>query len=259
MLGSAAVTQCRGIAPAPGCGWGIKEVALGKWCWVLAWMGPGLKKPSTNRPRKESQILPNRQRGSRKQLPKCIPCFTPRCVSPRASVCVRAVALVTWPGMGSAACPSHPWAKKIPLSQHGEQDSCTDRSSQPLPRVVPGTVPAGWVTRAGLRMQLGTPPRPPCHEHRAAPGSRARRGEICTSWGHLGQRSRPLSPWKSPRDGCSAPGAAPALLGMFSWQREPSGPAAASKQTRAGLNGWRRKHPARPARVKLWAPAGQGL
>lgn len=114
MLGSAAVTQCRGIAPAPGCGWGIKEAALGKWCWVLAWMGPGLKKTSTNRPRKESQILPNSQRGSGKQLPKCIPCFTPRCVSPRASMCVRAVALVTWPGMGSAACPSHPWAKKFP-------------------------------------------------------------------------------------------------------------------------------------------------
>lgn len=117
MLGSAAVTQCWGIAPAPGCGWGSKEVALGKWCWTLGLDGPRAKKNSRNRPRKESQIVPNSQRGSGKQFPKCIPCFTPRCVSLRASVCVRAVALVTWPGMGSAACPSHPWAKKMPHPQ----------------------------------------------------------------------------------------------------------------------------------------------
>lgn len=109
MLGSAAVTKCRGIAPAPGCGWGSKEVALGKWCWDE----PRAKKNSRNRPRKESQILSNSQRGSGKQFPKCIPCFTPRCVSLHA--CTRVCpcsGACDMAGDGLCSLPQPPLGKK---------------------------------------------------------------------------------------------------------------------------------------------------
>lgn len=70
MLGSATVTQCRGIAPAPGCGWGIKEAALGKWCWVLAWMGPGLKKKQHKQTQKRVPNPAQPPEGQRKTTPQ---------------------------------------------------------------------------------------------------------------------------------------------------------------------------------------------
>lgn len=235
MLGSAAVTQCRGIAPAPGCGWGSKEVALGKWCWALGLDGPRAKKTSRNRPRKESQILPNSQRGSGKQFPKCIPCFTPRCVSLHAPVCVRAVALVTWPGMGSAACPSHPWAKKMPTRRAGHlhRQSITASATRGPRNSAHGVGDPGRAPNAA-----GDPSESPPATSTVLPlGAGLGEGKSAPPGGTWGSVPGRFPPWKSPRDGCSAPGAAPALLGMFSWQREPSEPAAASKQTRAGLNG----------------------
>lgn len=162
-------------------------------------------------------------------------------------------------GDGLCSLPQPPLGKKNAPSQNGEQGTCTDRASQPLPRVVPGTVPTGWVTWAGLRMQLGTPPRAPLPRALRGPSEQGlERGNLhllgapgATFLAAFPLEEPPgwmLSPW-----GCSGP---PGHVFLAAGAERTC----CCEQTNTSrAKRWRRKRPARPARVKLWAPAGQGL